>query len=133
METINNLKIIGIDPSRAPVIRKEPYIELYFKLNHTAPREWVTAFNDFVAKGKYPVKIKQEQADIIETWVRTTEEVEPAFEHIKSAVHKCIENHASKLLAQKNAEAAAKSGVVLSEKQIKLNTVIDQLKFETEV
>ena len=37
MEGISDLKIIGTDERRPPIIRKEPYIDVFFKLSHQAP------------------------------------------------------------------------------------------------
>ncbi len=130
MEGISDLKIVGIDETRPPVIRKEPYIELYFKLNHKAPLDWLRVFNDHVSKDKLPIKIKPAASDIIETWVRSVDEVEPAFEQIKAAVNASIETYISRILAKKNDEQAKSSGVTLSPEQLKLNSVISRLKFD---
>jgi hypothetical protein len=130
MESITDLKIVGIDESRPPVIRKEPYIELYFKLNRKAPLDWVRIFNDRFSKEKFPVKIKPEACDIVETWVRTVDEVEPAFEMIKAAVRESIEIYLNKILAMKSEEQAKAAGIQLSPEQIKLNAVISHLKFD---
>lgn len=130
MEGITDLKIIGIDESRPPVIRKEPYIELYFKLNHKAPIDWLRIFNDHVSKDKLPIKIKPAASNIIETWVRSVDEVEPAFEKIKAAVSASITLYMNNILAQKSKEQAEASGITLSPEQLKLNSVISQLKFD---
>ncbi|MCW8876532.1 MAG: hypothetical protein OQK51_05675 [Kangiellaceae bacterium] len=132
MKEISDLKIIGIDESRPPVIRKEPYIELYFKLSHEAPKELLQEFNDQTSGSQYPIKIKPESSLFVETWVRTTDEIEPVFEYIKAAIHACIENYHARIKAQKDAVQAAASGIVLSDAQIKLNEIISKLKFESE-
>ncbi|WP_196140808.1 hypothetical protein [Aliikangiella sp. G2MR2-5] len=132
MKEIFDLKIIGVDPTRPPKIRKEPYIELYFKLNHEAPMIWLKEFNDLVSKGEYPIKIKPENSSIIETWVRSIKEVEPAFNNIKLAVQTCIDNYRSRQQAQLDKARAAENGVVLSAAQIELNTVIENLNFDSD-
>ena len=130
MEGISDLKIIGIDETRPPVIRKEPYIELYFKLNHKAPLDWVSLFNDQFSREKLPIKIKPSASNIIETWVRSVDEIEPIFEKIKAAVNDSIDNYINKLLSQQNDEQAKLSGLSLSPEQIKLNLIINRLKFD---
>ena len=72
MEGISDIRISGIDEMRPPRIRKEPYINLYFKLIHKAPKDWCEDFNHLVAKGDYPVKIEPNTGLFIETWVRSS-------------------------------------------------------------
>jgi hypothetical protein len=129
MKSITELHLVGIDETRPPVIRKEPYIELYFKLNQQAPVDWIRLFNDHVAKARFPVKIKPDAPEIVETWVRTVDEVEPAFDMIKSAINHCIEQYMKQLLALKSEQQAKAAGIKLSPEQIKLNEVISRLKF----
>lgn len=42
--------IIGIDETRPPKIRKEPYIDISFKLSHQAPIEWCKDLNALLNK-----------------------------------------------------------------------------------
>jgi len=130
MEGISDLKVVGIDETRPPMIRKEPYIELYFKLSHEAPIDWLRLFNDHVSKDKLPIKIKPAKSNIIETWVRSIDEVEPAFEKIKAAVSACIEIYINKILAQQNSDQSKATNGSLSPEQIQLNAVIARLKFD---
>ena len=130
MKEIQNLKIIGVDPTRPPIIRKEPYIELYFQLNHDAPKDWLREFNELVSNGPYPIKIKPDQPKIIETWVRSSSEIEDAFKHIKSSVAECIASYQARLLSKLNEQQAAQSGIVLSTEQIALNAIIANLPFD---
>ena len=46
MEGISDIKICGIDETRPPMIKKEPYIDLNFKLIHKAPKDWCNDFKD---------------------------------------------------------------------------------------
>ncbi len=132
MKGISDLKIIGMDPARPPIINKKPYIELFFKLNHKAPLDWLGQFNDQMAKGKYPIKIRSKDSAIIETWVREVSEIEPVFIAIQQAIKTCIDNYLNRLAALQNAEQANQSGATLSPAQIELNTVIASLKFDKE-
>lgn len=130
MKGISDLKIIGVDENRPPTLRKEPYIELYFKLNHEAPKEWIRDFNELTANGQYPVKIKPEEGLFIETWVRKPEEIEAAFNAITNAFHTCIENFIARVAARMNADKASLNDKKLSDAQIALNKIIENLKFE---
>ncbi len=38
MEGISDIKIVSIDSKRPPVIRKQPYIALFFTLSHKGPK-----------------------------------------------------------------------------------------------
>ncbi|NVJ60252.1 MAG: hypothetical protein HWE27_07680 [Gammaproteobacteria bacterium] len=130
MEGTLQLKVIGMDPNRPPVIRKEPYIELYFKLNAKAPIQWLKSFVDLVSNGPYPIKMKPAESDIIGTWVRTPAEVEAAFHYIKSQVIANTDHLNKRLLAQKSAEQALANGIVLTPEQIELNTIVANLDFD---
>ncbi len=130
MKDIIDLKIVGIDEHRPPKIQKAPYIELYFKLNKVAPKDWCKSFNDLVAKGKYPIKINPEKGQFIETWVRTPEEVEPAFNAIKANLKLCIEQYIAKINAQTQASNKDSAQQTVSPLQARLNEVVAGLKFD---
>jgi hypothetical protein len=131
MEGISDIRIIGIDELRPPRIRKEPYINLYFKLNHKAPTDWCNDFNRIVSKGKFTVKIEPAEGRYIETWVRKPDEIEEAFEKLKKAVTQCSQEYVERLKAE--AEAAEKrSGKSDGDEgeQGRLNRIIAGLKFD---
>jgi len=119
-----------MDPARPPMIRKEPYIELYFKLNHEPPADWCLLFNEQVGKGAYSIKIKPETPDIIETWVRRSDEIESAFAHIKATLEQCIQLYLERLQAHRQAKQDEADGEVISAEQRQLNAVIDRLPFD---
>ena len=50
MQNIMNIKIVGIDEKRPPLIRKEPYIDLFFQLSHKVPLDWCEDFNELTKK-----------------------------------------------------------------------------------
>lgn len=130
MEGISDIKIIGIDEMRPPRILKEPYINLFFKLIHKAPKDWCDDFNHMTAKGEYPVKIQPATGLFIETWVRKLEEIEKALEGLKKAVSSCNEEYIARVLAE--ASAAEDIGVRAEDEgeQGRLNRVIKRLNYD---
>ena len=73
MEGISDIKITGIDEKRPPVIRKEPYIDIFFKLSHQAPADWCKDFNALLSNHPTAPKIKEKEGLYIEGWVRTAD------------------------------------------------------------
>ncbi len=128
MEGISDIRISSIDEMRPPRIHKEPYINLYFKLTHKAPKKWCEDFNHLVSKGDYPAKIEPNTGLFIETWVRKPEEIATALEGLKRAVSTCKEEY----IARINAEAAAQIGDAqeATGEQGRLNKIIAGLNFD---
>lgn len=129
MEGISDIRISGIDETRPPLIRKEPYINLYFKLIHKAPADWCDAFNHRVRNGKYPVKIDAPTGLVIETWVRKPEEIVPLFDSLRQAVSACNEDYIARVLAEASAAASNSGNTETSGEQGKLNRIIAGLDF----
>ena len=129
MKNIRELKIIGVDESRPPMIRKEPYIELFFQLGHQAPKEWCQDFNRLMKDANYPVKIKPEEGLIVETWVRKTDEIEKIFDSIKLAISRCTKEYIENIesLSQSSQENHTSGDV--STEQRNLNDVIAKLSY----
>lgn len=131
MEGISDIRISGIDETRPPRVRKEPYINLYFKLNHKAPKEWCEDFNRLVSKKKFPAKVDPLIGLYIDTWVRKPEEVDPAFEGLKLAVKVCSEEYVERIREQaRKDEANASSNLDDEGEQGRLNRIIAGLKFD---
>lgn len=130
MEGISDIKISGIDEMRPPRIRKEPYINLFFKLIHKAPRDWCDHFNHLVAKREYPVKINPNGGLFIETWVRKPDEIEPALAGLKEAVSQCNQEYIARVLAEANSAAAMQDNPDGTGEQAKLNRIVAGLNFD---
>ena len=130
MDGISDIRISSIDEMRPPRILKEPYINLYFKLTHKAPKKWCEDFNHLVAKGDYPVKIEPTTGLFIETWVRKPDEIEKAFEGLKRAVSICKEEYIANILAEANAAAEMSGAPEDSKEQARLNKIIAGLNFD---
>jgi hypothetical protein len=57
MQSISDIKIVGIDEKRPPRVRKEPYIDPVFQLSHQAPKDWCEDFNLLTRKLEPAVRI----------------------------------------------------------------------------
>jgi hypothetical protein len=99
MEGISDIRITGIDERRPPRIRKEPYIDLCFRLSHKAPLDWCQDFTDHLSKLDFPVKIDTDECLYIETWVRTQEEIVGHLQLLKKAVADCNARYIAKIEA----------------------------------
>lgn len=100
MEGISDIKIIGIDERRPPRIRKEPYIDLVFRLSHKAPLDWCHDFIDHQSKAGTPVKIDTKECLYIETWVRTPDQIVEHLQKLKQAVAQCNARYIAKIEAR---------------------------------
>jgi len=130
MEGITDIRISGIDETQPPRLRKEPYINLFFKLNHKAPMRWCELFNDQLARRKHPVKIDMDEGLIIETWVRRPDEIVPLVDMLKSAVLQCSDEYIARIAAESAAAAARGANPEDEGEQGKLNRIIAGLKFD---
>jgi len=130
MEGISDIKICGLDEMRPPRIRKEPYINLYFKLIHKAPQDWCDDFNRLVSKMKYQVKIDKVTGLFIETWVRKPDEIELLLGGLKEAVSTCNDEYIKRV--EDEMRAAANTGGKLEDEgaQGQLNRIIASLNFD---
>ena len=99
MEGISDIRIAGIDEKRPPRIRKEPYIDLCFRLTHKAPVDWCQDFTDLQSKMTYTSKINTDECLFIETWVRRPEEIVEHLERLKKAVAECNARYIDKIRA----------------------------------
>ena len=131
MEGISDLRIIGIDEQRPPVIRKEPYIDIIFKLSHQAPAEWCRDFNGLLAKHAAAPKITEKEGLYIEAWVRTPDEIVEFLAVLKATVTKCSTEYIERieLLARNSGDANASLSKETGE-QGRLNSIIAELDFD---
>ncbi|MGJ8668487.1 MAG: hypothetical protein ACSHXK_03265 [Oceanococcus sp.] len=129
MDEIKDLRITGIDETRPPRVRKEPYIDLYFTLSFQAPPLWCEMFNDLVQKGKFPAKIEPESGLMIETWVRQIDEIELALATLKQGVSKATEAYFARLKAEAAQVTDSSVGLEDGGEQGRLNRVLAALNF----
>ncbi len=134
MQSISDIHMIGMNPLKPPRVRKEPYIDLSFKLNEVAPPNWCEDFNNLVGKESRPARIDPSNGLFIETWVRKPEDVQAQFDMLKEAIQRCSEEYIRKLEAAQRAAAQA-SPDALGEggEQGKLNRIIEQLDWSAPV
>jgi len=130
MEGISDIKIIGIDEMRPPAIRKEPYIDLFFKLSHQAPSEWCRDFNNLLADHVSKPNIKEKGGLYIEAWVRTPDEIVEVFEKIKETVATCTREFIERLELTARHAGDANMSSEESGEQGRLNRIIASLDFE---
>ena len=131
MDGISDIKIVGVDETRPPVIRKEPYIDIYFKLSHQAPIQWCNDFNALLSKHPSGATIEANKGLFISTWVRVAEEIPAVLEVLKTSIADCTQqyieriNLANQIESDKDVAAAEDTS-----KQGILNRVIASLNFD---
>ena len=131
MEGISDLKIIGIDEMRPPKIRKQPYIDIFFKLSHQAPADWCRNLNDLLAKDTDNSKIKETEGVFIETWVRTPDEIVDLLEMLKLNVAEGPRQYIERIeLAQHNSSDANNNLAQETGEQGRLNEIVATLEFD---
>ncbi|MGD8526277.1 MAG: hypothetical protein PVJ63_08500 [Thioalkalispiraceae bacterium] len=131
MEGISDIKIIGIDETRPPQIRKEPYIDIFFKLSHQAPSEWCKDFNNLLAKHPQQTRIKEKEGIFIETWVRNPDDIVALLDDLKKSVMECTHQYIERIerLTQQ-AKDANTTQQEASGEQGRLNKIIASLEFD---
>lgn len=130
MKDISDIYIIGVDENRPPALRKEPYIDLYFKLNHQAPETWCKLFNDLVAKLEATPKIDPAQGLVITSWVRLPDDIPAHLKALQQKVNECTAKYIEKIELARATEKSASADVGKAEgPQGKLNKIIEGLDF----
>ena len=131
MTLISDIKIIGIDSDRPPRMRKEAYIDLFFRLSHKAPMEWCENFNAIGRKLNPSPKIDKNKGECIDTYVKDMLLIPHHLAEVKQAVLDCNRQYQEKLdetaraLAASNADLKGQDG-----DQYRLNQIIEKLDFE---
>lgn len=130
MEGISDIFIAGIDDTRPPKIRKEPYIDLYFKLSHQAPEGWCKDFNELVVKMESSPKIDPAKGLIIATWVRTPALIPAHLKQLKENVAECTRRYIEKvaIAKQTSQDESADTGQNTGP-QGELNSIVAALDF----
>ena len=131
MEGISDIRIIGIDEKRPPKIRKEPYIDIVFKLSHQAPTDWCSDFNALLSKHPTSPKIKEKEGLYIEAWVRSPDEIVVFLEQLKAKITECNRRYIERIeLSIRNASDANTSLAQEVGEQGRLNRIIASLDFD---
>lgn len=130
MIDINSIKVIGFDETRPPLVRKENYIDLFFKLSVEPPADWCDDFNGLGHQIQPPAKINPQAKTIISTYVHDMQLLQKHLDKIKEKVSLCNENYVEKIrqkalaLAAKQAETTGTNA-----KQNQLNEIVSRLIF----
>jgi hypothetical protein len=131
VEGISDIRITGIDDKRPPIIRKEPYIDIYFKLSHQAPLLWCKDFNAILSKHPSTPKINEKEGLYIEAWVRKPDEIVVLLDRLKETVVECTHRYIERIeLSMRNSDDA---NALLTQQgggeQGRLNRIIAGLDF----
>ena len=131
LEDIRDIKIVGIDEKRPPRIRKEPYIDLFFRLSHQAPKKWCQDFNKLAKDLVPPVKIDDNEGVFIDAYVRDMDNIAMHLDKIKRKIVLCNEQYIEEIRQRESAELA-RNVLLFGEEgeQGKLNKIIAALSFE---
>ena len=134
MNTINDLQIIGIDEERPPMIRKENYIDLFFKLSIKPPLDWCDDFNALGHKIEPAAKVDKTNGNVIETWVREMDLIPGHLEKLKKTIMLCNQQYMEKIKQKQLAAALKEASVVgIDGQQNSLNAIVTALKFDTDI
>ena len=131
MTAFSDIKIISIDETRPPQVRKEAYIDVFFKLSMQAPEDWCEEFNSLGRKINPAVKIDSKKGIIIDAWVKNMNDLPSHLEKIKQKVKECNESHIEKIRLKALAMAASMASQLgQGSEQNALNDIVAGLKFE---
>ena len=131
LEDISDIKIVGIDEKRPPRIRKEPYIDLFFRLSHQAPKKWCQDFNKLAKDLVPPVKIDDNEGVFIDAYVRDMDNIAMHFDKIKRKIALCNEQYIQEIKQRELAENTRNVLLFAEEgEQGKLNKIIAALGFD---
>lgn len=131
MESISDIRIIGIDEKRPPRVRKEPYIDLFFMLSHKPPKKWCEDFNKLTKDLVPPVKINENEGIFIDAYVRDMSHIPAHLDKIKKKITACNEQYLENIRQRELVEAAKNTSLYAAlGEQGKLNAIIAALKFD---
>jgi hypothetical protein len=131
LESISDIRIVGIDERRPPVIRKEPYIDLFFRLSHQAPQDWCEDFNKLIKDLVPQVKIDKNEGLFINAYVRDMNHIPAHLEKIKQKIRACNEQYLENIRLKALAAAAKNAALVAAAgEQARLNAIVAALQFD---
>lgn len=131
MNSICDFKIIGIDSDRPPRMRKEAYIDLFFRLSDKVPTAWSEEFNALGRHLKPSPKININSCECIETYVNDMDSIAQHLEDVKEIVADCNSKFQAKLDETARELAASKASLQGEDgEQHRLNEIIAALDFE---
>ena len=131
MQGISDINIIGIDETRPPFIRKEPYIDIFFELSHQAPIDWCKDLNSLFALNHTSSNavINENEGLFIKTWVRRPDEITLLLEQLKAEVTECTRQYIERIQHSSQNSGGETSETKASREQTNLNGIVDSLVF----
>lgn len=133
MESISDIRIIGIDEKRPPIIKHKSYIDLFFVLNQKVPVTWCEDFNNLMSRHPNKPRINVADSLYIQAWVRAADEIPSHLQELKEAVITCSEQYIEKIeRSVRNASAGADTTSKDNSPQDRLNKIVAALDFDTE-
>ncbi|MFZ9039038.1 MAG: hypothetical protein ACO3DT_13365 [Gammaproteobacteria bacterium] len=130
MSSFEEIRIISIDEARPPRVRKEAYIDLFFKLSAKAPLDWCEAFNALGRQINPAAKIDKNLGETIETYVNDMGGIQSHLNEIKQTVVECNAQYLEKIRQRQLADAASNAALLGQDgEQAKLNQIISALEF----
>ncbi|MGW8248406.1 MAG: hypothetical protein ACWGOV_09875 [Acidiferrobacterales bacterium] len=132
MEGISDIKIIGVDEKRPPRIRKEPYIDLFFKLSHKPPLDWSKDFKELMANHPSKAKVDEKNGLFINAWVRSPDEITAFLDLLKEKVEQCSRQYIERIESSVRNTGEANESMKSEEsgEQGRLNKIIAGLRFD---
>ena len=132
MQGISDINIVGVDATRPPFIRKEPYIDIFFELSHQAPVDWCKDLNSLFAINHTTsnASIDEKEGLFIKTWVRKPDEITSLFEQLKEEIAECTRQYIERIQLSSQQSAGDTSEIKESSEQANLNKIISSLIFD---
>lgn len=132
MQGISDINIIGVDETRPPFIRKEPYIDIFFELSHQAPIDWCKDLNSLFALNHTAsnANIDEKKGLFIKTWVRTPDEILSLLEQLKEEITECTRQYIERIQLNSHQSGDETSETNESSEQANLNKIIASLVFD---
>jgi hypothetical protein len=132
VNSISDTKIIGIDGDRPPRVRKEAYIDLFFRLSDKVPKAWSEDFNALGRHMKPSPKININSGECIETYVNNMDLIAQHLDDVKEIVVECNSKYQAKLDEEARELAASKASLQEGDgEQHRLNEIIAALDFKS--
>lgn len=132
MQGISDINIVGVDATRPPFIRKEPYIDIFFELSHQAPVDWCKDLNSLftINHTTSNASIDEKEGLFIKTWVRKPDEITSLFEKLKEEISECTRQYIERIQRSSQQSAGDTSEIKESSEQANLNKIIASLIFD---
>ena len=131
MQGISDINIVGVDATRPPFIRKEPYIDIFFELSHQAPLDWCKDLNSLFAINHTTsnASIDEKEGLFIKTWVRTADEITSLLEQLKEEITECTNQYIDRIQLSSQQSGGDTTEINESSEQNNLNKIIASLTF----